>query len=240
MTTTTRIALALSLSSFIAACSGHDPMSTSVGAAGGSVTTQSGITLLVPAGALSQPTALRIVETAPRDGAMARVELEPRGLALAVPATLSFKVEDGNVRLSEVEHGPEGEVRTELEKRRHAGEVEVEVHRLGEVEMEHGLACSVECGAGFECDDGLCKVHVEDDPATHDVGDDNGIDDPATHDVGDDNGVDPVPAPGTPADDNGVDPAPAPGTPADDNGVDPAPAPGAPVDDDGGTTPGHP
>ena len=29
------------------------------------------------------------------------------GLALAAPATLSFKVEDGNVRLAEVEHGPE-------------------------------------------------------------------------------------------------------------------------------------
>ena len=29
-----------------------------------------------------------------------------------------------------------------------------------------------------------------DDPATHDVGDDHGVDDPATHDVGDDHGVD--------------------------------------------------
>ena len=29
-----------------------------------------------------------------------------------------------------------------------------------------------------------------DDPAGHDVGDDNGVDDPATHDVGDDNGGD--------------------------------------------------
>jgi len=224
MTTTTRIGFILSLSTLIAACSGHDPMSTSIGAAGGSVTTQSGITLRVPAGALSQPTELRIVETPPRDGAMARVELEPRGLALAAPATLAFKVEDANVRLSEVEHGPEGEVRHELEKRRHAGEVEVEVHRLGELEMEHGLTCEVACGAGFECDDGLCKVHVEDDPATHDVGDDNGVDDPATHDVGDDNGVD----------------DPATHDVGDDNGVDPAPAPGAPVDDNGVHGPGHP
>jgi hypothetical protein len=53
-------------------------MSAPIGAAGGSVTTASGITLRVPAGALSEPTALRIVETPPRDGAMARVELEPR------------------------------------------------------------------------------------------------------------------------------------------------------------------
>jgi hypothetical protein len=218
MTTTTRIGFALSLSTLIAACSGPDPMSTSIGAAGGSVTTQSGITLRVPAGALSRSTELRLVETQPRDGAMARVEIEPRDVAFAVPATLGFKVEDGNVRISEVEHGPEGEVRTELEKRRHAGEVEVELEHGAEVELEHGLACDVACGTGFECDDGVCKVHVEDDPATHDAGDDNGVDDPATHDVGDDDGVDPAPAPGTPADDNGVDPAPAPGAPADDNG----------------------
>ena len=28
----------------------------------------------------------------------------------------------------------------------------------------------------------------EDDPATHDINDDNGVDDPATHDINDDNG----------------------------------------------------
>ncbi len=220
MTTTTRIAFTLSLATLIAACSGHDPKSTTLGAAGGTVTTPSGITLRVPAGALSQPTTVSITESQPKDGAMARVSIEPADLALAVPATLSFRVEDGNVRLAEIEHGPEGEIRHELEKRRRTGEVEVEVHRAGEIEMEHGLACSAECGTGFECDDGVCKAHVEDDPATHDVGDDNGIDDPATHDVGDDNGVDPAPAPGTLPDDNGVDPAPAPGTPADDKGND--------------------
>jgi len=30
----------------------------------------------------------------------------------------------------------------------------------------------------------------EDDPATHDINDDNGVDDPATDDINDDNGVD--------------------------------------------------
>jgi len=164
------------------------------------------------------------VESEPESGKMARVTLEPRGLALSAPATLTFKVDDGNVRLAVVEHGPEGEVRTELEKHRGAGEVEVEVHHLGELEMEHGLTCDVACGAGFECDDGLCKAHVEDDPATHDVGDDNGIDDPATHDVGDDDGID----------------DPATHDVGDDNGVDPTPAPGAPIDDHGNHGAGHP
>ncbi|MBK9515968.1 MAG: hypothetical protein IPO09_01195 [Anaeromyxobacter sp.] len=205
MTTSTRLAFTLSLATLIAACS-DGPLHSSVfiGAAGGSVSTQSGITLRVPAGALSTQTEVRLVEAEPGGGAMARVALQPAGLALAAPATLTFRVDDANVRLSEVEHGPEGEVRHELEKRRHAGEVEVEVHRLGEVEMEHGLTCAAECGAGLECDDGVCKVHTEDDPATHDVGDDNGIDDPLTHDVGDDHGVD-DPLTHDVGDDHGVD-----------------------------------
>jgi hypothetical protein len=204
--TTTRSALVLAFTSLMtlaSGCAGGARTSTAIGPAGGSVSTPSGITLRVPAGALDRQAEVRIVESEPEGGKMARVTLEPRGLALAAPATVTFKVEDGNVKVTEVEHGAEGEIRTELEKHRGAGQVEVEVHHLGEIEMEHGLTCEVACGAGFECDDGACKPHVEDDPATHDVGDDNGIDDPATHDVGDDNGVDPAPAPGTPLDDNG-------------------------------------
>ena len=209
--TTTRSALVLAFTSLVTlatGCSGGAGRSSgSIGPAGGAVSTPSGITLRVPAGALARETEIRIVESEPESGKMARVSLEPRGLALAAPATVAFKVEDGNVKLAEVEHGAEGEVRTELEKHRGAGEVEVEVHHLGELEMEHGLTCEVACGTGFECDDGVCKADDNglDDPATHDVGDDNGIDDPATHDVGDDNGVDPAPAPGTttPVDDHG-------------------------------------
>ena len=179
MTTPTRFAFTLSIATLIAACgSGSAPTSTTLGAAGGTVSTRTGITLRVPAGALSAPTQISIVESQPRDGAMAHLELEPHDLVLAVPASLTFKVEDGNVRLSEIEHGAEGEVRHELEKQRHdaSGEVEVEVHHLGELEMEHGLTCDTACGTGFECDDGVCKA--------------------------DDDGVDPA-APGTPADDNG-------------------------------------
>ncbi len=209
--TTTRSALVLAFTTLVTlstGCSGGAGRSAgTIGPAGGAVTTRSGITLEVPAGALAREAEIRIVESEPESGKMARVALEPMGLSLAVPARVSFKVEDGNVRVAEVEHGPEGEVRTELSKRRGAGEVEVEVHRLGELEMEHGLACEAACGAGLACDDGVCKADDNgiDDPATHDVGDDNGIDDPATHDVGDDNGVDPAPAPGTtaPVDDSG-------------------------------------
>jgi len=212
MTTTTRSALVLAFTSLVTlatGCSGGAGRTGgTIGPAGGAVSTPSGITLRVPAGALARETEIRIVESEPESGKMARVSLEPRGLVLAAPATVAFKVEDRNVRLAEVEHGAEGEIRTELEKHRGAGEVEVEVEHLGEIEMEHGLTCDAACGAGLECDDGVCKADDNgiDDPATHDVGDDNGIDDPATHDVGDDNGVDPAPAPGattTPIDDHG-------------------------------------
>jgi hypothetical protein len=191
MTDTTRIALALSLASLVAAC-GYGNRSTSdrIGAAGGTLATASGITLRVPAGALSRETEVRLVETQPRDGAMAHVEVEPHGLQLASKASLSFKVEDGNVKVTEIEHGAQGEIRHQLEKHRHgaSGEIEIQVEHLAEVELEHGLTCSTVCGAGLECDDGVCKAHLEDDPATHDVGDDQGTDDPAIHDVGDDQG----------------------------------------------------
>jgi hypothetical protein len=210
MKTTTRIAFTLSLTALVAGCSdGQTRSAGTIGTRGGVLSTASGVTLHIAPGALAAPTEIRIVESQPRDGAMARLEVEPHGLALAVPATLTFRVEDGNVKVSEIEHGAEGEVRHALAKTRHdaSGEVEVEVEHLAEVELEHGLTCEVACDAGFECDDGVCQAHVED--------------------AADDNGVDPAPAPGTPADDNGVDPAPA-----------PTPAP-TPVDDGGGHGPGH-
>ncbi|HET9552492.1 MAG TPA: hypothetical protein VFP50_05945 [Anaeromyxobacteraceae bacterium] len=162
MNPTNRIAFALSFAALVSACSGSSRSQGSIGTAGGSVRTASGITLSVPAGALKSETEIRIVESEPQAGKMAQIELEPHGLQLDKPATLSFKTDDPNVKLAEVEHGPEGEVRTELQKHDGAGEVEVEVEHLGEVEMEHGAACDPACGSGMECDDGVCKPHVED------------------------------------------------------------------------------
>jgi hypothetical protein len=185
MTTQTRIALALSLASLVSACAGGARTSGTVGPAGGTITSASGVSLRIPAGALSQPTELRLVETEPGSGEMERIQIEPNDLKLALPASLTFKVQDGNVRLAEVEHGPEGEVKTELEKHRHdsLGEVEVEVEHGAEVEMEHGAACATACDTGFECDDGVCKAD--------DLLDDNGVDAPTT--TPDDNGTDPAP-----------------------------------------------
>jgi hypothetical protein len=217
-TTPNRLLLVAAFATLVTACAGGSRSGGTVGPAGGTVTSASGVALVVPAGALSTSVDLHIVEVEPGNGAMARIELEPRGTKLAAPAKLSFKLDDGNVVVSEVEHAASGEVKHGLSKQRHASsasgqvEVEVEVTELGEVEVEHGATCDVACDTGTACDDGVCTAE----------------------DVADDHGTDPA-APGAP-DDHGVDPAtPAtPATPADPN----APAP-APVDDSGTHAPGH-
>ena len=184
-TTTPRIALTLCLASLVAACSGGARTSGPVGPAGGTVTTPSGISLKIPAGAVAQAVEVRIVEDVPGEGELHRIHVEPADLKLGVPGTLSFKVEDGNVRVNEVEHLASGESLHGLAKSRHdaSGEVEVEIEHGGEIEVEHGATCATACDAGLVCDDGACKA------------DDDGVDDPATHDVGDDNGTDPLPHP---------------------------------------------
>jgi hypothetical protein len=202
-TTTNRFLLVVAATSLLtlSACSGGARSGGTVGPAGGTITSASGLRLTVPAGALQSQVELHIVEVEPGAGAMARVQLEPHDLVLAAPAHLSFKVEDGNVRAAEVEHGAEGEVKHQLETRRHTaqGEVEVQVETLGEVELEHGATCDPACDTGMECDDGVCKAE--------DVGDDSGTDPTATGTTPDDHGTDPA-TPATPT---------APATP-DDSG----------------------
>ncbi|MFO1329083.1 MAG: hypothetical protein U1F56_17110 [Rubrivivax sp.] len=73
-------------------------------------------------------------------------------------------------------------------------------------------------GADDPADHDVGDDNGVDDPTTHDIGDDNGVDDPATHDVGDDNGVD-DPATHDVGDDHGVD-DPATHDVGDDHGVD--------------------
>ena len=37
---------------------------------------------------------------------------------------------------------------------------------LGEFELRHARVCDVPCGTGYECDDGVCKLHPEDPAVT--------------------------------------------------------------------------
>jgi len=73
--------------------------------------------------------------------------------------------DDGNAsdeKMVEIDHGGSGEVEVEVENE-HEVEAEhgreVEVEHLGEFELRPAKACTPACGAGLECDDGLCKPH---------------------------------------------------------------------------------
>jgi hypothetical protein len=139
-----------------------------VGAAG--ATLRAGqASLSIPAGALASDTQITLRETEPHHvGRVARIELEPRDLALAKTANLSVRVDNTNSKVKMIH------IENEVE---HLGEVEVEdrnhhqfktgVSKLGEVEIEieHGLACAAACSATEECDDGVCKPHEENEHA---------------------------------------------------------------------------
>jgi hypothetical protein len=161
----TALAAALTLS----ACGGSTAPAEStatIGAAGGTVRAGSAA-LSLPAGSLPSDVqiTLRVSDDAGA-GRVARIEVEPAGLALAIPALLAFQVDDSNVRVRVIHVEAEAEHlgRVELEDRLHH-RWKTSLDRLGhlEIEVEHARACSVACGAGLECDDGVCKPHGGDD-----------------------------------------------------------------------------
>jgi hypothetical protein len=158
-----------SLSLLLAACGGSSQSAARTGAligpAGGVVSTASGLKLTIPAGALQAEVEIHAVEAEPQHG-VARFELEPRDLTLAVPATVSVKMPaaSGPMKLVEVEHGVETELETEHQNASEHSR-EAETHHLGGIELRHQNTCATPCGTGFECDDGACKAHVEDPAA---------------------------------------------------------------------------
>jgi len=166
MTTKTQLTLSALFALVLAACGGSPQSSSArIGAAGGTLTTASGARLDIPAGALQAETEIHLVEAEPRDG-VARVEMEPRGLKLGARARISMRMPAGQGPMklvgleNEVEHALEAEKQNEVE---HAREAEIE--HLAEVELRHQAICLAACGAGEECDDGVCKPHVEDPSA---------------------------------------------------------------------------
>jgi hypothetical protein len=102
------------------------------------------------------------------EGETRRVRIEPADARLGRPVTVRISSDDGNAadeKMVEIEHGPEGEIEHGIETERHRESEharEAEVEHLGEFELRHARVCSAECGAGFECDDGVCKLHPED------------------------------------------------------------------------------
>ena len=195
------------------------------GYGGKSAPPASTVTLRVAPGALQAATAVTVTETEAHHGALRRVELEPRGLALSTPSRISIKVsgDSSTMKLVEIEDAAGGEVEHALETERHNGTDnarQAEIEHLGTFEVRGAASCEVACDAGSECDDGVCKPSSEVEAA----------DDPATHDVGDDHGTDPVPPPptgtGPTACPAGLELDPSDGVCKDHGGgTDPAPAP---------------
>jgi hypothetical protein len=71
-------------------------------------------------------------------------------------------VDDNNAKVK-MHNGSDDLVTTEIEDRNH-GVYKTSMSQLGEVEveLEHGRTCTPACTTGQECDDGVCKAHVED------------------------------------------------------------------------------
>jgi hypothetical protein len=160
----------------LAACGGGAASSDKVGPAGGTVAA-AGVRLSFPSGALSSEVQIQVTELPRREGEPRRVHVGPDDTVLAKPATLVVMSDDGDAadeRLVEIEHGAEGEVEHGLETERHDEAEhgrEAEIEHLGEFELRHAKVCDPGCGAGFECDDGVCKLHPEDPaPATSTAG----------------------------------------------------------------------
>ncbi|HET9596279.1 MAG TPA: hypothetical protein VFP65_11895 [Anaeromyxobacteraceae bacterium] len=133
-----------------------------VGAAGGTLSTGA-VTVSIPAGALREDRQIVLHEAEPRHaGGVARVELEPNDLPLAARAVVVVRVDDRNGRVKMSDDSGQL-VQVEVEDPNHHTFKTVE-DRLGaiEVEVEHGRVCSTACAANEECDDGVCKPHVED------------------------------------------------------------------------------
>ncbi|HEY5678158.1 MAG TPA: hypothetical protein VIR81_15295 [Myxococcales bacterium] len=164
MTKMNRILPALAASLMVAACGGGSNNAGTVQTVGsaGATLTAGAATLSIPAGALSSNTQVTLREAEPHHaGRVARVEVEPHGLALAQPARISIKVDDTNARVK-MHDSNDALVDVEVEDRNH-GEYKTSMSQLGEieVELEHGAACNPACGANPQCDDGVCKQHTE-------------------------------------------------------------------------------
>jgi hypothetical protein len=133
---------------------------------GASPLTAGAATLSIPAGALASDTQVTLREAEVRgSGRSVRIEMEPDGLALAVPCKLSLEIDDSNVKVKMLDD--DGVMKqVEVEDRNH-NRFKTTMGNFGEieVELEHGVACETACGANEECDDGVCKPHEEDEHA---------------------------------------------------------------------------
>jgi len=168
MNMTNRILMSLaSAASLVAAGCGSSaskPSTTATVTSAGKTLQAGSTTLSIPPNAVTTGSIdVTLREAEPHhSGASQRIEVEPHGHVLAVPAKLSVTVNDQNVKLKLVDDS--GNVsNVEVEDRNHHS-YKTTMSSLGEVEVEeeHGATCSTACTTGQECDDGVCKAHSED------------------------------------------------------------------------------
>jgi hypothetical protein len=150
----------------LTACGGSSsaPQTTAtIGTAGG--TLRAGAAALsIPAGALKEDHQVTLREAEPHHaGRATRVEVEPKGLQLEHPAEVAVQVDDKNAHIKMHDGSSDDLVGVEVEDQAHHS-YKTSMSELGEieVEVEHGAACATACAANEECDDGVCKAHVED------------------------------------------------------------------------------
>jgi len=122
----------------LAAC-GLQSASTPIGATGGTVTLESGLSLSVPPGALGKPEVVTLREA--RGEAADRVEVEPAGTALAQPAVLSWS-DDGRTESVEQEDGGQ------LPVHHQCGRAHVHVRHFGHFSCHHPADGGVGHGGG--------------------------------------------------------------------------------------------
>jgi hypothetical protein len=162
----TRLTVVVAAAFTLIGCGGSSsarPSTTATVGAAGATLKAGQATLTIPANAITTPTQVTLREAEPEhQGRVERVEVEPHGLALSQPAHVSVRVDDSNARVK-MHDDNDDLTEVEVEDRNH-GEYKTDMSQLGdiEVELEHGAACTTACGAGEECDDGVCKPHVED------------------------------------------------------------------------------
>jgi hypothetical protein len=164
---TNKIVVTLAAAALVAAvaCGGSSskPSTTATVGTAGATLKAGSTTLSIPPNAVTTSTTVTLREAEPKhSGATQRIEIEPHGTPLQVPAKLSVTVNDQNVKLKLVDDS--GNVsNVEVEDRNH-NSYKTTMSTLGEIEVEEeqGAACSPACTTGQECDDGVCKAHSGD------------------------------------------------------------------------------
>lgn len=153
---------ALAASGCGSSASSRPSTTQAVSAASGGTLTAGAATLSISPGALASDTTVTLREAEPHhSGRATRIEVEPHAVLVAGhEAHVAVRVSASNPRVAMHQGSDDSLASIEVEDRNHH-EFKTNMSTLGdvEVEVEAGAACTLPCGPGQECDDGVCKDH---------------------------------------------------------------------------------